>query len=153
MRRRTALETLGLAIAALGGGVMVAAICLKASADGVEHYRVVGDIKAMNESLKLYHTLNGSLPTTEQGLRALVEEATSSPRPTHWRRQFEDVPKDPWNTDYMYRCPGVRHPDEYDLFSAGPDRKGFEAVSRRVRAVGDHFGKQLAPLRRRVVAQ
>jgi general secretion pathway protein G len=120
---RTALVILGLLMAAIAAGVMVASIRLNATVDGVNHWRVVGDIKAMNEPLKLYHTLNGSFPTTEQGLRALVEEAASSPRPTHWRRLFEGVPKDPWDTDYMYRCPGVRHPDEYDLFSAGPDRK------------------------------
>jgi general secretion pathway protein G len=123
MRHRTALVALGLIVAAITAGVVVASIYLKASVDEGEHYRVVGDIKEIKESLKLYHTLNGSFPTTDQGLRALVEEAATSPRPAHWRRLFEEVPKDPWNTDYVYRCPGIRHPNEYDLFSAGPDRK------------------------------
>jgi len=32
------------------------------------------------------------------------------------------VPKDPWASDYIYRCPGLKNPSGYDLYSAGPDR-------------------------------
>ncbi|MEA3369025.1 MAG: type II secretion system protein GspG [Candidatus Ratteibacteria bacterium] len=28
---------------------------------------------------------------------------------------------DPWGVSYVYRCPGIIHPESYDLFSWGPD--------------------------------
>lgn len=33
------------------------------------------------------------------------------------------MPKDAWRHDYVYRCPGTKDPNSYDLFSAGPDGK------------------------------
>jgi general secretion pathway protein G len=67
--------------------------------------------------------MNGFYPTTEQGLQALVTRPDTDPQPTRWYQLFKDVPKDPWQNTYIYRCPGIKHPDSYDLFSAGPDRK------------------------------
>ena len=40
-----------------------------------------------------------------------------------WRTGAVDqVPRDPWDTEYVYRFPGKHNPKEYDIFSAGPDR-------------------------------
>jgi general secretion pathway protein G len=64
--------------------------------------RVVADIGTLSPQLEQYKKLNGAYPTTEQGLRV--------------------PPKDPWSNYYIYRFPGKRHPNGYDLFSAGPDR-------------------------------
>jgi general secretion pathway protein G len=33
------------------------------------------------------------------------------------------VPKDPWQNNYIYICPGIKNPNGYDLYSAGPSRK------------------------------
>lgn len=66
------------------------------------HYRVASDVRALDCHLDSYKTRNGSLPSA---LGALG-----------------DVPKDPWEKNYIYRHPGLRHRDGYDLFSAGPDR-------------------------------
>ena len=73
--------------------------------------------------LKMYESRNGFFPTSEQGLKALVVQPDTEPRPSQWMQLTEEVPKDPWQNEYIYRCPGVRHPDSYDLFSAGRDRK------------------------------
>jgi len=35
---------------------------------------------------------------------------------------FKDLPKDPWNNNYIYINPGRKNPSSYDLYSAGPDR-------------------------------
>jgi general secretion pathway protein G len=35
---------------------------------------------------------------------------------------FKEVPKDPWNNEYIYISPGRKNPESYDLYSAGPDR-------------------------------
>src|SRR6059058_3158267 len=87
------------------------------------HVRVAADLQGINTQLKLYESMNGFYPTTEQGLQALVTRADSDPQPTRWYQLFKENPKDPWQNYYVYHCPGIKHPDSYDLFSAGPDRK------------------------------
>ena len=102
---------LGVAVSRLGNTTGVA-----------KDMRVRADIQAISTQLKLYESINGFLPTTEQGLRALVVQPESEPKPSRWYQLFKDVPKDPWSIDYIYICPGRKNPESYDLFSAGPDR-------------------------------
>ena len=88
---------------------------------------VRADVQSIGTQLMQYEAMNGFYPTTEQGLQALVTQADSDPRPARWYQFFKEVPKDPWGMPYVYRCPGVKHPDKYDLFSAGPDRQADTA--------------------------
>ena len=85
--------------------------------------RVSADIQGINTQLKLYESMNGFAPTTEQGLQALVIQPQTDPKPTRWYQLYKEVPKDPWNVDYVYLNPGRKNPGSYDLYSAGPDRK------------------------------
>ena len=84
--------------------------------------RVQGDIQALNTQLRLYQSLNGFYPTTEQGLQALVTPPSTEPRPSRWTQLMNEVPKDPWNTPYVYTSPGRKNSTGYDLYSAGQDR-------------------------------
>ena len=88
---------------------------------------VRGDIQAINTQLKLYESLNGYPPTTEQGLEALVTQPSSDPRPQRWHQLFKEIPSDPWANHYIYLCPGRKNPTGYDLYSAGRDRKADTA--------------------------
>jgi len=81
---------------------------------------VQADVQSIGTQLQLYESMNGFFPTTAQGLQALVTQPSNDPRPTRWFQYFKQVPKDPWGSDYIYRCPGQK--GRYDLFSAGPDR-------------------------------
>jgi general secretion pathway protein G len=83
--------------------------------------KVHGDILTIKEELSLYQLDAGSLPTTEQGLKALVTKPTVEPVPDHWRACAKEETLDPWNHSYQYRIPAKKSPDEYDLFSMGPD--------------------------------
>jgi general secretion pathway protein G len=103
---------LGAAIYKLGGNVEYA-----------RHIRVAADIQGINTQLGLYESMNGFYPTTEQGLQALVTQPNTDPKPTRWYQLYKEPPKDPWGSDYIYRCPGLKNPNGYDLYSAGPDRK------------------------------
>src|SRR5713101_853577 len=85
--------------------------------------RVRADIQGISTQLKLYESMNGFFPTTDQGLQALVVQPDTDPRPTRWYQLYKDMPKDPWQNNYIYLCPGVKNPNGYDLYSAGPDRK------------------------------
>ena len=84
--------------------------------------RVQGDIQGITTQLKLYQSMNGFYPTTDQGLQALVAQPDTDPKPSRWLQLFDKIPKDPWQTDYIYRCPGLKNPNGFDLYSAGPDR-------------------------------
>ena len=84
---------------------------------------VRADIQAIGTQLKLYESMNGFAPTTEQGLQALVTQPASEPRPMRWYQLFKEVPKDPFGSNYIYLNPGRKNPTGYDLYSAGKDRK------------------------------
>jgi general secretion pathway protein G len=80
-------------------------------------------IEGIETAMKLYRLDNGFYPTTEQGLRALVEASTIQPVPRNWREggylEKGKVPKDPWGNDFVYLCPGTQ--GEFDLISYGAD--------------------------------
>jgi general secretion pathway protein G len=81
------------------------------------------DIASVMQSLKLYRLDNGRYPTTEQGLRALIEKPTTEPVPTNWKQggylDRSSLPKDPWGKEYQYLNPGLK--GEIDVFSFGRD--------------------------------
>ena|ERR1700686_3247058 len=106
-------------------GVLLAAAIYKMapSLDVAKSMRTKGDIQSIRTSLLSYNAMNGFYPTTEQGLKALVVRPETEPAPSSWKRLMDDVPKDAWGMEYVYRNPGVRNPNGYDLYSAGPDRK------------------------------
>ena len=104
---------LGTAISLISGNVDVA-----------KEQRVKSDIQAISMQLRTYEMLNYRKPTTEQGLKALVQMPSSAPKPQQWKKLMESVPLDPWGTEYVYRNPGKFKTDGYDLYSLGP--KGEE---------------------------
>lgn len=78
-------------------------------------------ITSFASALDLYRLDNQSIPTSAEGLRALVEKPTSA---TTWNGPYlaqGKIPKDPWGNDYHYAAPGQH--GEYDLFSLGADNK------------------------------
>lgn len=81
------------------------------------------DIKTLETALGMYKLDNGIYPDTEQGLQALVEAPTTGTLPRKWKKggylQKGKVPKDPWQNDYIYICPGTH--GDFDLSSYGGD--------------------------------
>lgn len=82
-----------------------------------------GQLASFRSALQIYELDNQSFPTTEQGLRALVEKPSGSPEPKKWKKLLDvsDVPQDPWGNEYVYKCPGEKNADGYDLYSSGKD--------------------------------
>ncbi len=75
-------------------------------------------------ALKLYELDNGFLPSTEQGLGALLQKPTTTPIPENWNGPYlEKMPVDPWGRPYQYQSPGTNRPHDYDLSSMGKDPK------------------------------
>ena len=95
---------------------------LSGNIEYAKHQAVATDIQSIGTQLKLYESMNGYFPTTEQGVQALVVQPDTDPKPSRWYQLFKELPKDPWHNNYNYRCPGTKNPTGYDLYSSGPDR-------------------------------
>ena len=70
-------------IAVLVGSAIYA---LSGNIDIAKEQRVTSDIQAISMQLRTYEMLNFRKPTTEQGLKALVQMPSSDPKPIHWRK-------------------------------------------------------------------
>ncbi|ACL71330.1 general secretion pathway protein G [Thioalkalivibrio sulfidiphilus HL-EbGr7] len=103
---------------------ILAAIVVPRIMDRPDEARIAkarNDIRTLEQALNLYRLDNFRYPTTEQGLRALVERPTTSPEPRNWRAggYLDRLPMDPWGNPYEYAHPG-RHGD-IDIYSLGAD--------------------------------
>lgn len=94
---------------------------LKGNIDVAKETRVDGDLANISTQLQLYEARNLRLPTTEQGLMALVEKPTTEPIPERWTSLLEEMPKDPWGQPYRYRYPAQKSKKPYDLYTVGAD--------------------------------
>jgi general secretion pathway protein G len=83
-------------------------------------------IASFGLALERYNLDNAVYPTTEQGLRALVEKPTTEPIPMNYNEggylKKREIPKDPWGREYIYRFPG-EHVSEFEITSLGSDGK------------------------------
>ena len=89
----------------------------------VDQARIVrarADIVQFKTGLLMYQSGNRTLPTTEQGLKALLVKPDGA---RNWNQQLESANNliDPWGKEYQYVQPGVHNPKSYDVFSFGPD--------------------------------
>jgi general secretion pathway protein G len=92
-------------------------------------------IESIESALKLYKLDNGSYPSTEQGLHALVEAPAAGNLPKNWRQggylEKGKVPKDPWGNDFVYVSPGSH--GDFDLSCLGKDGEaGGEGVDKDI---------------------
>ena len=102
--------------------------------DKPEKARVVKakmQIENISMALKEFKLDNGFYPSTEQGLKALVEEPTIGRTPRNYpdKGYMSQIPEDPWGNEYVYISPGEH--EEFDLMSLGADGEeggeGFDA--------------------------
>src|SRR5215471_2016991 len=64
--------------------------------------RVKADLNTYTTNLKIYQMTNGFLPTTQQGLQALVVIPATEPKPKQWVQLSTKTLKDPWGEEYIY---------------------------------------------------
>ena len=80
------------------------------------------DLATISQALKLYRLDIGRYPTTEQGLKALVERPSSEPVPQNWKNggYLDRLPNDPWGNPYIVTL---------DLNGDGKARDGFYSLA------------------------
>ena len=79
-------------------------------------------MKSLKDALDNFKIQEGNYPTTEEGLKALIQ----NPNPQKYKNYpsggflgSKKLPKDPWGGDYIY----VNNNGNIDLISLGADKK------------------------------
>ena len=91
-------------------------------------------IRNIEGALQLYKLDNGVYPTTEQGLKALIEKPSVGVVPKKWKigGYLPKLPEDPWGNPYKYVSPVQRGDQkiDYEITSMGTDGEvGGEGVN------------------------
>ncbi len=98
--------------------------------DDAQIVKAKQDIRAYETALNLFRLDNFKYPTTDMGLKSLVQKP-SDPGIRNWKPggYIDGLKQDPWGNDYRYVYPGT-HGKEYDLYSLGSDNaEGGEGLN------------------------
>lgn len=108
---------LGIIAMILGGAIFA----MKGISGAAKLKQAEADFKSFESALAMYKLNAGTFPSTQQGLKALVDKPTSAPQPRRWIQIMKKLPPDPWGMDYGYRFPGKKQAGEFEVYSKGPD--------------------------------
>lgn len=96
-------------------------------------------IRNIEGALQLYKLDNGVYPSSEQGLKALVEKPSVGVVPKKWKigGYIDKLPEDPWGNQYKYQSPAPIQQGQYgqikadyEILSLGTDGEvGGEGVN------------------------
>jgi general secretion pathway protein G len=118
--------------------VLLAALVIPRVMNRAEDARratTIVQVRLLMSELEKYRIDNANkVPSTEQGLDALVHEPSSAPKPKHWKGPYIDqVPKDGWGNDFQYTS--LENGREYHLWSFGADNaEGGEGLDADIRS-------------------
>ena len=87
-------------------------------------------IRNIEGALQLYKLDNGVYPSTEQGLKALVEKPSVGVIPKKWKLggYLTKLPVDSWQNSYKYLSPSPK--GDYEIISLGTDGEvGGEGIN------------------------
>ena len=106
-------------------GIMAALVVpnVMSALSGSQIKAVKADLASISAALNMYKLDNFALPSTEQGLNALLNKPGGQPEAPNWRAggYIEKAAKDPWQNPYQYLRPGQH--GEFDIYSLGADGK------------------------------
>ena len=99
----------------------IVALKVIGNVDTAQTAKAKSDIQSLSSALNMYKLGNFNYPSTDQGLRALVEKPSGQPEASNWQTggYIDRLSKDPWNRDYQYLSPGQH--GEFDVYSLGKD--------------------------------
>ncbi len=81
-------------------------------------------LRAIKTAVNIYRTDNGTPPTIQQGLAALIEKPTAPPVPQSYPAEgyldTKVMPRDGWKNEFIYLAPG-RRGESFEIISYGSD--------------------------------
>ncbi len=137
MRNAQGFTLVELMVVILIIGILASIVAPKmvARTENAKRAAAKAQIQYFKTALISFRMDTGEYPTTQQGLDALVR------RPSGYDGKYQEggyldsdsVPLDPWRNPYVYLCPGINNPTEYDLESYGRDgRDGGEGDNKDI---------------------
>ncbi len=92
---------------------------LRGATDKAKRTKAMADIAELKTALDRYYIDNGSYPSSEQGLQALVTPPSQGTQTANYEEggYIRRIPNDPWNNPYAYQSDG----NNYTLKSLGAD--------------------------------
>ena len=108
---------LGIIAVILGGSIAV----VGKLGDGAKLQRVTSDFNTISSAISTYKLNAATVPTTAQGLQALITKPASTPVPKRWTQLATEIPMDPWQKPYGYRNPGKKDSTTFEIYSVGAD--------------------------------
>lgn len=108
---------LGIIAVILGGSIAV----VGKLGEGAKLQRVTSDFNTISSAISTYKLNAATVPTTSQGLQALITKPASTPVPKRWTQLATEIPMDPWQQPYRYRNPGKKDTTTFEIYSIGPD--------------------------------
>ena len=82
----------------------------------------VMQMENLKQALQLFEINAARFPTSNEGLKALVEKPSGLTDAEWPDRYVDELPVDPFGTPFEYHFPS-QHGNDYDLISAGPDKQ------------------------------
>jgi len=80
-----------------------------------------GNIAELDSALERYNVQMDTYPSTEEGLKALVEKPANDDG--KWRGPYIKMLRpDPWGKPFQYKFPGTHHASGPDLWTSDPDK-------------------------------
>jgi len=100
----------------LGG---LAAQTLLSRPDAARVQAAQTDLRTLAAALDVYRLDNYRYPSSDQGLRALVERPSGRPEAKNWNPSgyLKKLPEDPWGSAYLYESEG----GDIEIISLGAD--------------------------------
>lgn len=124
MKKRRAFSLLELMIVIVILGLLSALVLpnLLGKAESAKRKLVCIQMKQIQEALKSFKFDNGTYPTTEEGLKALLKNPDTEKYPNYAQEGYLEggkLPRDPWQHPYVY----LNENGQINLISLGADGK------------------------------
>lgn len=123
LRLRRAFTLVELLLVLVILGTLAAIVYPKLAGRGEDARKTAAktQIASFSTVLDAFEVDNGYYPKGKGGLQDLVTQPSDA---LNWKGPYiKDLPKDPWNNDYVYEFPGRNNANSFDLSSMGPDGK------------------------------